>query len=163
VLTDINMPRMDGLSLAESAREWFPKLPVLLMTAHAQSLQNQANSYPVLRKPFLRQALLEAVWKLVTAGAIADYWPESPTNSHASRLQLQEHWQTEVQKAKGRYDECSLHFLKLLEEYNQGLTPAPDGSLAVRQALTQESAARQEYMQALRILTDVTRSDKETR
>ena len=34
LLTDFQMPRMDGLSLIESVRELHPKMPVLLVTAY---------------------------------------------------------------------------------------------------------------------------------
>ncbi len=34
VLTDLQMPRMDGLALVEVIRERYPRLPVILMTAH---------------------------------------------------------------------------------------------------------------------------------
>ena len=117
------------------------------------------NSYVVLRKPFLRQALLEAVWKLITDVAIEDKSPGSRSN--VSLSELQEHWQIEARKAKERCDKCSLHLRKMLEEQNQGLLPTPDGAFGVRQALIQESTARQEHMRVLRILTDIITSDKE--
>ena len=34
VLTDLQMPRVDGLSLVEQVRERFPRVPVVLMTGH---------------------------------------------------------------------------------------------------------------------------------
>jgi CheY-like chemotaxis protein len=51
VLTDLQMPLMDGLALVEGIREKFPKLPVILMTAHGseevaiQALKAGATSY----------------------------------------------------------------------------------------------------------------------
>jgi CheY-like chemotaxis protein len=51
VLTDLQMPVMDGLALVEGIRERFPKLPVILMTAHGseevaiQALKAGATSY----------------------------------------------------------------------------------------------------------------------
>jgi CheY-like chemotaxis protein len=51
VLTDLQMPRMDGLALVEGIRERFPRLPVILMTAHGseevaiQALKAGATSY----------------------------------------------------------------------------------------------------------------------
>jgi len=136
-------------------------MPILLMTGRPQWLQDPINGYMVLRKPFFRQTLLEAVWKVVTTAAIEG---NSPDNSPGSRSnisisELQAHWQTEAQRAKKRYDECSLHLSKLLAEYKQRLTPTPDGDFAVRKALIQQSAARQEHMRVLRILTDIITSD----
>lgn len=51
VLTDIQMPEMDGLELMEAIRERHPGLPVILMTAHgsehlaAEALRRGATSY----------------------------------------------------------------------------------------------------------------------
>jgi CheY-like chemotaxis protein len=51
VLTDLQMPEMDGLALVEGIREQFPRLPVILMTAHGseevaiQALKAGAASY----------------------------------------------------------------------------------------------------------------------
>src|SRR5215470_9711595 len=61
LLTDLHMPRMDGLSLIESVRELYPKMPVLLMTA--SRLANRPGSYAVVNKPFGREALLRSVRK----------------------------------------------------------------------------------------------------
>ena len=59
LLTDFQMPRMDGLSLIESVRELHPKMPVLLLTG--SGLENGPGSYAVLNKPIDREALLRAV------------------------------------------------------------------------------------------------------
>jgi CheY-like chemotaxis protein len=72
LLTDFQMPRMDGLSLIESVRELHPKMPVLLMTA--SRLENRPRSYAVLNKPIGREALLQAV-----RSAIAAAGTERPT------------------------------------------------------------------------------------
>ncbi len=72
LLTDFQMPRMDGLSLIESVRELHPKMPVLLMTG--SRLENRARSYAVLNKPIGRETLLQAV-----RSAIAAAGTERPT------------------------------------------------------------------------------------
>jgi CheY-like chemotaxis protein len=46
VLTDLQMPEMDGLALVETIRRTFPGLPVILMTAHG----NEAVAVHALRK-----------------------------------------------------------------------------------------------------------------
>ena len=67
LLTDFQMPRMDGQSLIESVRELHPKMPVLLMTG--SRLENRLRSCEVLNKPIGREALLQAVRSaLVAAG-----------------------------------------------------------------------------------------------
>src|SRR5580692_1676822 len=51
VLTDMQMPEMDGLELVEAVRARFPDVPVILMTAHGSeelavtALQRGAASY----------------------------------------------------------------------------------------------------------------------
>jgi CheY-like chemotaxis protein len=72
LLTDFQMPRMDGLSLIESVRELHPKMPVLLMTG--SRLENRPRSYAVLNKPIGREELLLAV-----RSAIAAAGTERPT------------------------------------------------------------------------------------
>ena len=54
LLTDFQMPRMDGLSLIESVRELHPKMPVLLITG--SWLENRPRTYAVLNKPIGREA-----------------------------------------------------------------------------------------------------------
>ena len=65
LLTDFQMPRMDGLSLIESVRELHPRMPVLLITA--SRLENRPRSYTVLNKPIGREALLQAVRSAIAA------------------------------------------------------------------------------------------------
>jgi glutaredoxin 3 len=72
LLTDFQMPRMDGLSLIESVRELHPKMPVLLVTG--SRLENRPRSYAVLNKPIGLEALLQAV-----RSAIAAAGTERPT------------------------------------------------------------------------------------
>ena len=56
VLTDLEMPEMNGLELVQAVRTRFPSVPVVLMTAHgseevaAQALQQGAASYIPKRK-----------------------------------------------------------------------------------------------------------------
>ena len=72
LLTDVQMPRMGGLSLINAVRELCPKMPVLLMTG--SSLQNRPSSYAVLNKTSGGEVLLQAV-----RNAIAAAGTERPT------------------------------------------------------------------------------------
>jgi CheY-like chemotaxis protein/anti-sigma regulatory factor (Ser/Thr protein kinase) len=69
VLTDLQMPEMNGLELVEEVRSRFPAIPVILMTAHGseeiaiQALQRGAASYVPKRN--LAQDLLETVESLL--------------------------------------------------------------------------------------------------
>src|SRR6516164_2056221 len=65
LLTDSQMPRMDGRSLIESVRELHPKMPVLLMSG--SRLENRPRGYAVLNKPIGREVLLPAVRSAIAA------------------------------------------------------------------------------------------------
>ncbi len=71
VVTDLQMPRVDGLALVESIRRQFPYVPVVLMTAHgsediaAQALMAGAASY--VPKSDLPSHLLDTVQHVLAA------------------------------------------------------------------------------------------------
>ncbi|MEZ6094594.1 MAG: response regulator [Pirellulaceae bacterium] len=73
VVTDMQMPEMDGLELVNQIVERFPDLPVVLMTAHgsenvaAQALANGAASF--VPKSELAGALLETVNQVLSIAA----------------------------------------------------------------------------------------------
>jgi two-component system cell cycle sensor histidine kinase/response regulator CckA len=62
VISDVQMPRMDGLALVDAIHADFPSLPVILVTGYSDVLPT---GVPILHKPFSRETLLNAV-----AGAI---------------------------------------------------------------------------------------------
>lgn len=70
VITDLNMPKMDGLDLVEVIRRDYPALPVILMTAHGseeiavQALRSGAASYVPKRN--LARDLVETVEEIVS-------------------------------------------------------------------------------------------------
>ncbi len=69
VLTDLQMPDLDGLELVNSINEKYPEVPVVLMTAHgseviaAQALANGAASY--VPKTDLAERLVETVMHIL--------------------------------------------------------------------------------------------------
>ncbi|OLE21354.1 MAG: hypothetical protein AUG49_22255 [Catenulispora sp. 13_1_20CM_3_70_7] len=71
LLSDVVMPGMSGIELAESVRAIRPGIPVLLMSGYtAGTLPDDASLPPgvsLIRKPFTRAALLGTV-----AQALAD-------------------------------------------------------------------------------------------
>jgi CheY-like chemotaxis protein/anti-sigma regulatory factor (Ser/Thr protein kinase) len=91
VLTDMQMPEMDGLQMVEEIRSKFPAVPVILMTAHGseetavQALQKGAASYVPKRN--LAQDLEETIESVLTI---------SKTNRSQRRL-LESLMQTESQ------------------------------------------------------------------
>jgi len=70
LLTDIQMPIMDGIALALTAARDFPKLPILLMTGFADQRERasglNAIAHDVISKPFSVADIRTAV-----AGALA--------------------------------------------------------------------------------------------
>ena len=75
VVTDVRMPRVDGITLFREVRRRDPELPVLLITAHGDvamavdALKNGA--WDFLSKPFDPDALVAAVRRAVEARALA--------------------------------------------------------------------------------------------
>ena len=62
LLTDVVMPAMSGVEVAERARELRPDLPVVFMTAYAHNrLTSLREGAVVIRKPFTPDRLLETV------------------------------------------------------------------------------------------------------
>jgi DNA-binding NtrC family response regulator len=73
VVTDIVMPEMDGLALADRVMAGRPHLRVVLMTGHAPELTAQLelrdSSLPVLLKPFTAAQLLGKVRNTLAGGS----------------------------------------------------------------------------------------------
>jgi DNA-binding NtrC family response regulator len=68
LLTDIRMPRMDGIELAYSVTEMFPRTPVVYMSGYPFDLEEVQSRRPLracafVAKPFTRRTLLDAVEK----------------------------------------------------------------------------------------------------
>lgn len=72
VVTDIRMPRMDGIALARAITEYRPHTPILYISGYP--FDSEATGQPEgicasLAKPFTRRALLDAVAKCLPAPA----------------------------------------------------------------------------------------------
>jgi DNA-binding NtrC family response regulator len=154
LLTDVNLPGMDGLSLANSGKTLYPLMPILLMTGEPSVFQNPPSTYRVLKKPFLANELVEAVRETMAIAA------PSGRLRKPSRSEVVEQWRAHVQQLHQVSGGFSRQFAELVTEQNQGLIPSPDGSAAIHRARTDESFARREYIRALRILTDFIVSDQ---
>jgi DNA-binding response OmpR family regulator len=90
VLTDLQMPELDGLSLVSEIRRRWPLVPTVIMTAHGSeetalaALQAGAASY--VPKRFLARDLLETVDSVLAVACFDE-----------QQRKLQEHWlQTEL-------------------------------------------------------------------
>ena len=68
VITDFQLPNMDGLELAETIKQHFPSILIILMTAYTEklggSLGEVSNVDLVLSKPFSVAQLQAAVLKV---------------------------------------------------------------------------------------------------
>jgi len=73
MITDLNMPRLNGLELARKALAIAPCMPVVLVsgdiTAEIPSMAAEAGIVKILAKPFHPEELLETVRSLVVRGA----------------------------------------------------------------------------------------------
>ncbi|MBM7397053.1 two-component system response regulator FlrC [Pseudomonas sp. M5] len=93
VISDVNMPGMDGHQLLAHLRRQHPQLPVLLMTAHAaveravEAMRQGAVDYLV--KPFEPKALLSLVERHA-AGRLSAVEDEGPVASEPASRQLLE-------------------------------------------------------------------------
>jgi len=76
LVSDIRMPKMDGLALFRHCRERHPELPVILVTAYGriedavEAMRGGAFDY--ISKPFDETELLRVVGNAVAASAVAD-------------------------------------------------------------------------------------------
>jgi CheY-like chemotaxis protein len=65
VITDLDMPQVDGLHLASSIKERSPNTPVLMITARGKEEVKDSNVDALMSKPFSLAELEEAVHRLV--------------------------------------------------------------------------------------------------
>ncbi|MBB3111847.1 two-component system response regulator YesN [Paenibacillus phyllosphaerae] len=99
LLTDIRMPRMDGISLQQIVKERFPKLRVIVLSGYdeftylQQSLRHGVRDY--LMKPVEREELFHALGKLAVELDAAQKEQEShapePPDAARVRQQVSEH------------------------------------------------------------------------
>jgi DNA-binding response OmpR family regulator len=62
VLTDVRMPVMNGIAMAEEIRKARPDIPIVMMTGYSEVMEKVHSArFAVLRKPFLAQDLLLAI------------------------------------------------------------------------------------------------------
>ncbi|MBE9396376.1 sigma-54-dependent Fis family transcriptional regulator [Pontibacterium sp. N1Y112] len=91
VVTDVNMPGIDGHQLLERIKQLQPGLPVMLITAFGQVHKAveaiQAGAVDYLMKPFEAQALVEAV-RRYAQGSLSVEESEEPVADETSSKQL---------------------------------------------------------------------------
>ena len=71
VVSDINIPRIDGLKVAEIIREDAPNIPIVIISAHHEDYQLQRakelNVSTYLRKPFTLAELKDAMSEVISS------------------------------------------------------------------------------------------------
>lgn len=76
VISDVQMPGMDGISLLAEIQRYYPGIPVLLMTAYGRIEQAvsamQAGAVDYLAKPFEPQVLTDIVARVLGGAASGD-------------------------------------------------------------------------------------------
>jgi PAS domain S-box-containing protein len=77
VFSDIVMPgKMDGLTLAQTIRGKYPRLPILLTTGYSDTLRKTSLGFQILKKPYQIHELSEALLS-VSASALQHARPSS--------------------------------------------------------------------------------------
>ena len=68
LLTDANMPRMNGMELAERVREQRPEKRIMIISGHTTTMVLEKNAPDAfLRKPFIPPTLLQCVQRVLTS------------------------------------------------------------------------------------------------
>ena len=71
IISDIKMPKLDGIQLANSVRAEFPKIPIILISGYTDvALENQPG-VEFIPKPFLLSTLLNIVRKMIAMAKTA--------------------------------------------------------------------------------------------
>jgi len=66
VLSDIRLPGMSGIDVAQALSERQPPLPVILMSAFGE--EYALGTWPFIRKPFTAQQLIDRIQEVLRAG-----------------------------------------------------------------------------------------------
>jgi CheY-like chemotaxis protein len=67
LFSDIVMPGMSGIELAEHVHAERPALPILLATAYSEAAAREGTRFPILPKPYRRDALAEMMGRALAA------------------------------------------------------------------------------------------------
>lgn len=68
MFSDIVMPGMSGIDLAAKVRQERPGLPILLATGHSEQAAREGSDFPILPKPYRREALARMMGSAMMAG-----------------------------------------------------------------------------------------------
>ena len=108
VLSDLMMPEMDGTALLEHAKERYPDMPIVMVTAlndiavALQALRNGAYDY--LLKPFEREQLLATVRRALENRRLKRENDAYRTNLEALVAARTQQWKTALSEIEKSYD-----------------------------------------------------------
>jgi len=108
VLSDLMMPEMDGIALLERAKERYPDLPIVMVTAvhdiqvALQALRNGVYDY--LLKPFEREQLLATVRRALEKRRLQRENDNYRTNLEALVADRTRKWQTTLSDLEKSYE-----------------------------------------------------------
>jgi PAS domain S-box-containing protein len=66
VLTDIIMPGMSGIELAQQVRKLHPNLPIVLATGYSDEVTREGSQFPVVLKPYAANDIATALGEALT-------------------------------------------------------------------------------------------------
>jgi len=69
LITDMMMPRMDGVQLIEQVSRQFPRLPIILMSAFANTIPEAVQPFVkhYLKKPIVKQQLVDIAQECIVS------------------------------------------------------------------------------------------------
>jgi CheY-like chemotaxis protein len=73
LVTDQMMPGMTGSQLARAVQRSLPELQVLIVSGYAELEESEAGRFPLLAKPFTRQALARTLSELEAKGRVLPF------------------------------------------------------------------------------------------
>ena len=86
VITDINMPRLDGIEMVRGLRERWPALPVVFVTGNPFWAPRATPLGEVVLKPFDAETLLAAARRAVLSSALDVAFSRTGSNARAGSL-----------------------------------------------------------------------------
>jgi two-component system phosphate regulon response regulator OmpR len=86
VITDINMPRLDGIEMVRGLRERWPALPVVFVTGNPLWASRATPLGEVVFKPFDADTLVAAARRAVLSSALAAALSRTGANARAGSL-----------------------------------------------------------------------------
>lgn len=108
VLSDLMMPEMDGNALLEKAKERYPDMPIIMVTAvhdiQAALMALRNGAYDYLLKPFEREQLLATVRRALEKRRLQRENDNYRTNLEALVADRTRKWQTALSELAKSYD-----------------------------------------------------------